>query len=105
MPDAFCVTEPAAFSTSVPAAESEIPALIAMLLAAVNVKLLVEDQAIGLTTVILPTPVPLGLVVVTTTLELPNAGFRVVVNKSESCTAVDAAKVPVTSVFALVSVP
>ncbi len=84
IPDAPCVTLPVAFNTSEPAKVSEMPALIAILFAAVSVNEFVLAQAMGLTTVMLPTPVPLALVVVTTTLAVRSAVVKLPVVKSES---------------------
>src|SRR5579871_728513 len=82
-----------------------IPASIAILFAAFNVKVLLLDQVTGLTTVMLPVPVPLALVVVTSTLELPRAVCKLATVRSESETAPDAANVLLLSVLALVLVP
>src|SRR5579883_73599 len=109
MPLEFCVTLPDAFSINAdPEEPVVIAASIAILFAAVNVSELALDQLIGSTTVILPVPVPLLLVVVTTTFVDPSAVSKLLVVSKESCTTPDAAKVsglvPV-PVFALLSVP
>ncbi len=72
IPDALWVIAPGAFNTKVPAAESEIPALMAILFDALNVSVFVLAHAIALATVILPACVPLAPVC-TITLAVPNA--------------------------------
>ena len=81
-----------------------MPALIAMLFAAVSVSVRVDAQTIGSTTVILPAPVPAALVVVTTTFAPASAVVKVPVVSNESCIAPDAVNgFPLA--LALVSVP
>jgi len=60
-----------------------------ILLAAVSVNEFALVQLNGSTTVILPRPVPLGFVVVTTTLEVLNAVVRFPVVSNESNTLPD----------------
>ena len=76
---------PAAFRMSAdPTAPVVIPALIAILFAAVSVNVLADAQTIGSTTVILPSPVPAALVVVTMTFAPANAVVSVPVVSNES---------------------
>ncbi len=89
------VTLPAASNINEEAAVPVVIfALISILLAAVSVKLCALLQAKGSTTIILPTPVPLELVVITVILLVPSALVSVAVLNKESREIPVACEVP-----------